>query len=695
MKERLIVAIAGNPNCGKTTIFNAITGAHHKVGNYPGVTVEKREGHCRFRDRQLLVVDLPGTYSLTAYSPDEVAARDFLLNEKPDVVIDVMDSSNLERHLYLCLQFKELGVPVIGALNMADEAEAAGVQIDAAQLSRLMGIPLVRTVGSQDRGIEDLLQAALALADAVSPASLAEASRHQLNYGSELEERLAGLVALLQADTVFLARYPLRWLAIKLLEKDVDAYARLADHLQGAAVRRLAEESAHWLEQHFGRDAEIVVSEQRYAFVHGAVQETVTRRLVTRQTLTENIDKVLMNRLLGLPFFLLVMWGVFKLTFALGEAPVGWMDSLFGVLGGLAGRLLPEGLLRSLVVDGIIGGIGGVFSFVPLIIILFFLLSILEDTGYMARVAFITDKFLHIFGLHGQSFLPMILGFGCSVPAIMATRTLRGTRDRIVTALVVPFMSCGAKLPIYVLLAGAFFPANPAAAVMAIYGSGVALAFLSALLFKSTLLRGEATPFVMELPPYRSPTWRGLFWHVGEKTLTYIKKAGTVILLASVLIWAATNFPALPQTAQLKTLPPAEQARLSLEYSLAGRFGRVIEPLVRPLGFDWRIGVAAVTGFAAKEIVVSTLGVMYAQANSDDSGSLMGALRADPLFSPLVAFCLMLFMLIIPPCFATLATIRAELGWKWLGVSVAYLLILGWLVTFAVYNVGRLLAWGL
>ncbi|MBU0935849.1 MAG: ferrous iron transport protein B [Spirochaetes bacterium] len=699
MKNSYLIALAGNPNCGKTTIFNAITGAHHKVGNYPGVTVEKREGQRRYKGYDLRIVDLPGTYSLTAYSPDEMAARDFLLTEKPDAVIDVMDSSNIERHLYLCMQFRELGVPVIGALNMADEAEAAGVLIDAAQLSNLMGMPFVRTVGSKGRGVENLLDATVDLLEKLQrdgpEASAAAALSHRMHYGPELEDKLHELCTLLQQDSAFVAAFPVRWLAIKLLEKDQDAYKRLKGHKDEALIVPKAIAAAQWLEKHFGRDAEIVVSEQRYAFVHGAVRETVSKKPLLVQTVTENIDKVLMNRFLGLPIFIGVMWLVFRLTFALGEAPVGWLESLFGWLGGVAGRVIPEGFFQALVVDGIIGGIGGVFSFVPLIIILFFLLSILEDTGYMARVAFITDKFLHLFGLHGQSFLPMILGFGCSVPAIMATRTLRSTRDRIVTSMIIPFMSCGAKLPVYVLLAGAFFPQNPSLAVMTIYGVGVALAFLSALLFKSTLLRGEPTPFVMELPPYRAPTWSGLFWHVGEKTLTYVKKAGTVILAASVLIWALTTFPVLPEASVPAGLPEAEVSRLALEHSIAGSLGRVIEPLVRPLGFDWRIGIAVITGFAAKEVVVSTLGVMYAAGSAEDSIALTAAMQADPLFSPLVAFSLMLFILIIPPCFAALATLKAELGWKWLGVSVGYMLTVGWLLTFAVYSLGRLAGWGI
>ena len=706
--RRVVIAVAGNPNCGKTTIFNAITGAHHKVGNYPGVTVEKREGHRKHKGVDIKLVDLPGTYSLSAYSLDEMVARDFLLDERPDVVIDVMDSGNLERHLYLCMQFRELGVPVVGALNMADEAEAAGVSVDADRLSSILGMPLVRTVGPRGEGVDALLDAALTAADGggLNP-------ERRMDYGPELEARLEPLVKAIEADPGFAERFPPRWLAVKLIEKDADAMERLAGHSGEKDIRDMAAASVAWVEKHFGKDSEIVVSEQRYAYVHGAARESVRRVPRSRETVTENIDKVLMNRYLGLPIFGLVMWGLFELTFALGSYPVAWLESGFAWLGQAAGSILPDGRFASLVVDGIIGGVGGVLSFVPLIIILFFFLSILEDVGYMARAAFITDKFLHAFGLHGQSFLPLILGFGCSVPAIMATRTLKSPRDRIVTAMAIPFMSCGAKLPVYVLLAGAFFPQRPGGAVMAIYGVGVLLALGSAFLWRRTILRGDSAPFVMELPPYRAPTLRGLLWHVGEKTLQYAQKAGTVILAASILIWALTAFPELPDdaardaawAASYSAAEPAagpeavaaavesQRAKAGLEFSMAGRLGKAIEPLVRPLGLDWRSGVAVVTGFAAKEVVVSTLGVMYAASESGEGQSLTEALRADPNFTPLTALVLMLFILTIPPCFAALGALKAELGWKWLGFAVAYMLVVGWVLSFGLRMFG--LAFGL
>ena len=682
-RKVLRVALAGNPNSGKTTLFNALTGAHHKVGNYPGVTVEKREGTRRRDGREYRFIDLPGIYSLTAYSIDEVVARDFLLDEKPDLIVDVLDSTNLERHLYLCLQFQELGIPVVGALNMSDEAEAKGIRIDEKALSTVLGVPLTKTVGSKGAGVDSLLD----LIDAVADGKVA--SDRYVQYGEEIESRLVALERVVAADPAFAARFPARWLAVKLLEKDANAYERLADHAEAARVETLAKDSTVWLEKHYGKDAEIVVSEQRYGYIRGATREAV--KIVGKPdfSMTETIDKVIMNPVLALPIFVGVLWATFQTTFLLGEYPMAWLESFFGLLAKGATAVIPDGALRSLIVDGIISGVGGVLSFVPLIVILFFLLSILEDIGYMSRAAFATDKLLHSFGLHGQSIFPMMLGFGCSVPAIMAARTLKSPRDRIVTILVIPFMSCGAKLPVHVLLAAAFFPKHAANMVMLVYAIGVVLALLSAFLLKRTVLRGAPTPFVMELPPYRSPTASGVLWHVWEKTSQYMKKAGTVILAASILIWAITNFPAYDAP------PGADEttaARSALEYSAAGRVGKSIEPLFAPLGFDWRIGVATVTGFAAKEVVVSTLGILFSigTEENEESESLREALRSDPAFNPLVAFVLMLFTLIIPPCFAALATIKAELGWKWVGFAFVFMFSLGWLIGFAVYQLGSL-----
>jgi ferrous iron transport protein B len=709
-RQTLKVALAGNPNSGKTTLFNTITGAHHKVGNYPGVTVERREGVRTRGKREYRFVDLPGIYSLTAYSMDEVVARDFLLDEKPDVIVDVLDSTNLERHLYLCLQFQELGIPVVGALNMTDEAEAKGITVDGPALSTVLGLPMVKTVGPKGSGVDELLDAI----DAIVDGRLV--SDRFIQYGDEVESRLAELDSLIRSDEVFAARFPSRWLAVKLLEKDANAMDRLRIHPQAAAIQAAAQAATAWLEKHYGKDAEIVVSEQRYGYIRGAVKENVKIVKKSAFTITESIDRVVMNPFLSLPIFAAVLWSVFQITFLVGEYPMAWLEGLFGFIAKTLESAMPEGLLRSLLVDGIIGGVGGVFSFVPLIVILFFLLSILEDLGYMSRAAFATDKLLHSFGLHGQSIFPMMLGFGCSVPAIMAARTLKSPRDRIITIMIIPFMSCGAKLPVYVLLAAAFFPANAANMVMLVYITGVVLALLSALLLKNTILRGDPTPFVMELPPYRAPTARGVVWHVWDKSWQYMKKAGTVILAASVLIWAVTTFPVWePTDAELDALAatwdagrgqssslPEDEARAAwletataeaaMEYSVAGRLGKFIEPAVRPLGFDWKVGVATVTGFAAKEVVVSTLGILYrvGMEETEESESLRDALRNDDTWNPLVAFVLMLFMLIIPPCFASLATIRAELGWKWLGFSFAYLLTVGWFVGFAVYQLGSL-----
>lgn len=704
--KKIRIALAGNPNSGKTTLFNALTGAHHKVGNYPGVTVEKKEGLRIRGDREYHFIDLPGIYSLTAYSIDEVVTRDFLIDEKPDLIVDVLDSTNLERHLYLCLQFQELGIPVIGALNMTDEAEAKGIQIDTEALSKVLGIPMVKTVGTHGTGVDALLDRVDELLD--TPQS----EDHSIRYGDEIEGKLLHLQQLINEDPEFSIKFPSRWISVKLLEKDANAYERLVAHRNAQTIAQEAHEAINWLEKHYGKDNEIVISEQRYGYIRGAVKECI--RIIKKPdfSMTEVIDRVIMHPVLSLPIFLLVLWGMFQITFTLGAYPMAWLETFFSGLSGTLYQVLPQSGFRSLLIDGVIAGVGGVLSFVPLIIILFFLLSILEDIGYMSRAAFATDKFLHTFGLHGQSIFPMMLGFGCSVPAIMAARTLKSRRDRILTILVIPFISCGAKLPVYVLLAAAFFPKNPALMVMTIYGVGVVLSLVAAFVLNRTILRGDPTPFVMELPPYRSPTLRGILWHVWDKTWQYAKKAGTVILAASILIWAITTFPSttLSET-QRKTIQqsyleqhPDSDSEMAAHYldvqeseyrlanSFAGRIGRVLEPVFKPLGFNWKIGVAMVTGFAAKEVIVSTLGILYGvgQNDSEESESLRSALQQDPAWNPLVAFVLMLLVLVIPPCFAAQATMRSELGWAWWAFSVVFLLVFGWLLGFAIYQLGML-----
>lgn len=684
-EKTIRIGLAGNPNAGKTTLFNAVTGSHQKVGNYAGVTVEKKEGRRNYKGRELIIFDLPGTYSLTAYSADEVVARDFILEEKPDVIIDVIDSTNIERNLYFCLQLQELGIPVVGALNIIDQAESMGMDIDATLLGELLQMPLIKTVGAKKQGLDELLDTVLLVAETAK-----ERVAQSVYYGDELEREIGRLETLIRQDEEFVEMYPPRWIAIKLIEKDKDAYKKLRQHKNCAYIEKEAERHIAHMERHFGRDSEIIVSEQRYAYVNGAVAEAVYREERTRTAFSEKIDRVLLHRFFGLPLFLFLLWSIFQLTFIVGEYPKDWLQDLFGAAGNLLNTVLPEGLLRSLLVDGVVGGVGSVLSFVPLIVILFLLISILEDTGYMSRAAFIMDKFLHVFGLHGQSFLPMMLGFGCSVPAIMATRTLRSLRDRIATIMVIPLMSCGAKLPVYVLLAAAFFPHNAGNVVLSIYLIGIVLGLISAMVFKRTIFKGKSTPFVMELPPYRVPTASGILWHVWDKTCHYFRKAGTVILVASVLVWVITTFPRT-------VADPAQHASenlatIQMENSYAGQIGRVIEPVLRPVGFDWKVGIAVVTGFAAKEVVVSTLGVLYKVEHNDnnaDSGQSLGeALQKDKAFSPLIAYLLMLFTLINMPCFAALATIRAEIGWKWLGFNMVYTFALAWAVCFVVYQAG-------
>ena len=693
-ENHLRIALAGNPNAGKTSLFNALTKSHHKVGNYPGVTVAKLEGNCTRGERTYHFIDLPGIYSLTAYSLDEVVARDFILDEKPDIILDVLDSTNLERNLYLCLQFQELEIPIVAALNMSDEAEAKGIVIDDKHLSSTLGIPLVRTVGSKGSGIDGILDAIDSVWEKKCKAESAnqseDTSKRVMHYGNEIDQKIAVLEKSITADAAFAAKYPARWFAVKLMEKDENAFERLKDHSSGAKVQAEAREAAAWVDSHFGKDSEIAVSEQRYGYIRGAVRESVRTAKKTDFSFTEKIDSIIMSRYLALPIFILTLWTVFRLTFFIGAVPGEWLSGAFEFIGENLSQIMPEGIVKSLVVDGIIAGVGSVVSFIPLIIVLFLLLSILEDIGYMSRAAFATDKLLHAFGLHGQSVFPMMLGFGCTVPAVMAARTLKSRRDRIITVLITPLMSCGAKLPVYVLLSAALFPQNPANMVMLMYIIGVVLSLICSMVLKRILLSGEPTPFVMELPPYRAPTLRGILWHVWEKIWMYAKRAATVILAASVIIWAITFFP-VPSDDNGSAGEISEQARL--EQSIAGRIGHGIEPVFRPLGFDWKIAVASLTGFVAKEVIVSTLGVLYGTGGeSDDEGiGLQKAIAQDENFTPLVGLVLMLFTLIIPPCFASLATIKMELGTKWLIFEIGFLLALGWTIAFAVFRIGTML----
>lgn len=714
MGSKIVVALAGNPNSGKTTIFNNLTGARQHVGNYPGVTVERKEGYVRHDGREILFVDLPGTYSLTAYSAEELVARNFIVDEKPDVVVDIIDSSNLERNLYLAVQLMETGVPLILAFNMSDEARARGYEFDLEKFSRFFNAPVVRTVGHKGEGMEELIEQIIAVA---SPGG-DPGEGPSVNYGDELEEEIGRIVSLLNDDPLLTQKYGARWLAVKLLENDRDVLEKVSSE----AVRARLAKSASHIEGILGEHPETVIASRRYGFISGACQEAVHSTVEVLHTISDRIDSVVTSRVLGIPIFLGFMYLVFYLTFTLGDPPMGWIEGFFKWLGDNVGALWPEGsesLLKSLLIDGIIGGVGGVIVFLPNILLLFFAIAILEDSGYMARAAFIMDRLMHRIGLHGKSFIPMLIGFGCSVPAIMATRMLENRRDRLVTMLVVPLMSCGARLPIYALIIPAFFPqAWNAPMLWIIYVIGILLAVVSAKILRSTIFKGESVPFVMELPPYRLPTVRGVLTHMWQRGWLYLKKAGTIILGISIILWALTTFPGLPeeqaqrfeeekQTVEASVtdeetkkekIASIENAmtEASLEGSIAGRIGHALEPVLKPMGFDWKIGTALIGAFAAKEVFVAQLGIVYSVGKEADeeSSPLRDQLRAN--YTPLVAFCIMLFCLVSAPCMATIAVTRRESNsWRWALFQLSGLTVMAWILTVIVFQAGRLLGIGI
>ena len=719
MKPKIVVALAGNPNSGKTTIFNELTGARQHVGNYPGVTVETKEGFCQHRDRELKIVDLPGTYSLTAYSAEELVARNFIVNEKPDVVVDILDASNLERNLYLAVQLRELGVPMVLAFNMSDMARARGFQFDLKKLSHFFGARIVETVGNKGEGMENLLDAVIATVEESSTSDDRPSFIRQIDYGRELEEEISRLEGLLQEHGILQSRFDTRWLALKLLENDKELMARVES--ENPLVCREAGKGALRIEDRLGETAETAIAGARYGFISGACQEAVRSTIEIRHTISDKIDAVATNRILGLPIFMGLMYLVFQLTFTLGSPFMDWIDSGFGWLGETVSGFWPAGsesLLKSLLVDGVIGGAGGVVIFLPNILLLFLAIAILEDSGYMARAAFIMDRLMHKIGLHGKSFIPMLIGFGCSVPAIMATRTLENRRDRLVTMLVVPLMSCGARLPIYALIIPAFFPQVWHTPMLwLIYMIGIVLAIFSAKILRITVLQGESVPFVMELPPYCMPTLKGVLIHMWERGWLYLKKAGTIILGISILLWAMTTFPGLSETQRAVFEQNRQQVQRqyagnsemlaerlaeidnreseeSLRNSIAGHVGRALEPLLKPMGFDWKIGTALIGAFAAKEVFVAQMGIVYSVGEADEeSATLREKLRRT--YSPLIGFCIMLFCLLSAPCMATIAiTKRESNSWKWALFQLGGLTLLAYVVTTVVYQVGMVCGLG-
>lgn len=715
------VALVGNPNCGKTSFFNHATGLREQVGNYSGVTVESKTGVFHHGGYTIEMVDLPGTYSITEYTPEERYVRAYLAEHNPDVILNIVDASNLERNLYLTTQLIDRNQPMVMALNMYDELQRSGATLDVEQLSRLLGLPIVPTVALTGQGIDALLQRLIDVFEQKQGVS-----RHvHIYYGDALERAIADIKSHLpepgtaSADA-HTAEAP-RCMAISLLGGSSSTEQALAAQPEWPALRACVQNHRRHIEREFGEPTEQVMAEARYAFVRGALGETFRPGREKINHKAYRLDALLTHRWLGLPLLALFLWVMFQTTFTLGAYPQDWIDAGVGLLGEWLGQWLPAGsMLRSLVVDGVIAGVGSVIVFLPQIVILFFFISLLEDTGYMARAAFIMDRIMHRMGLHGKSFIPYLIGFGCGVPAIMATRTLANRKDRIITMLTVPFMSCSARLPVYLLFVSAFFTRHQGLILLSLYVLGIGVAILTALLLSRTCFAREEAPFVMELPPYRMPTLRNTLIHMWEKAVFYLRKMSTVILVGSIVVWALGYFPQenaatraldnrIRQVEQHAALTPEqrdatlrqldyERQGAQIEGSCIGLMGHWLEPVVAPLGFNWQMGVSLLSGLAAKEIIVSTLGVLYQVGPDADESSheLITALRSQqqpgadgaPVFTPLVAYAFMTFVLLYYPCIAALAALRREAGTRWMWFCVVYTLAVAWIGAFLVYHVG-------
>jgi ferrous iron transport protein B len=721
--KTLTIALAGNPNAGKTSIFNNITGTRQKVGNWPGVTVEKKEGTVHKHGYELKIIDLPGTYSLTPFSIEEIVARDYILDESPDVVVDIIDASNLERSLYLATQLRELDCKVVFALNMADLSRSRGIKIDDRKLSELLDVPVVFTVASKNEGIDLMLEKAIELARSDD----APTQKRKVKYRKDIEVAITEIQRVIEADIAEKLHYKARWTAVKLIEDDKIVKDRLLQRA-GSACQRTFETAAKQREFLIGRfdeEPEILTTDERYGFIAGIIKEVHTTAIRERIDISRNVDLVLTNRFLGFPIFILFIWAMFEITFTAGEYPMQWIENGIGWFSLLLDNALPESLGKDLLLNGVIAGVGSVIIFLPNILILFFCIAIFEDTGYMSRAAFLMDKIMHLIGLHGKSFIPMLMGFGCNVPAIMASRTLESEKDRILTILITPFMSCSAKLPVYIVLAGTFFGPRAGTVIFSIYLIGIALSIVTGRLFRSTVLRGADAPFVMELPPYRVPMIKSLMIHMWDRSKIFLRKMGGIILVGSIVVWCLSAFPrnvqyskdyegeiqAVHQTYQayqptgssefnvtleaerekaIAALRKAQAAEAA-ENSYMGRIGWIIAPVFEPIGIDWKGGIALLTGFVAKEIVVSTLGVLYAADDASEPEALEAALLNSGI-TPLSAFTMMVFVLLYLPCLATVAAIRRETGSvKWMAFSIFYTTMVAWSVSLVVYQGGKLL----
>ncbi|MDL2256616.1 ferrous iron transport protein B [Bacteroidales bacterium OttesenSCG-928-I14] len=682
-QSRIInVALVGNPNSGKTSLFNIASGTHERVGNYSGVTVDAKEGHFKYNGYTFKIVDLPGTYSLSAYSPEELYVRKQIVEGTPDIIINVVSASNLERNLYLTTQLIDMDATAVIALNMYDELEKSGAQFDYESLGKMIGYPIIPTNAKAGKGISELFDKVIEVYEGKS-----SISRHvHINYGEEIETGIKHVKRLLKKEDSIGIDTSLRYLSILLLEGDKEIEKQIQQFPGAAEVLKERDIHARQIKEDFKEEPETAFTDTRYGFIDGALKKTYKAGEKDNLKITHLIDRMLINRKWGLPLFFLFMFIVFEATFFLGEYPMGWIEWMVNSFGSFIESYLSDGPLKDLLVNGIINGVGSVIVFLPNILILYLFISFMEDTGYMARAAFIMDKFMQKMGLHGKSFIPLIMGFGCNVPAIMSTRIIESRNTRLITMLVNPLMSCSARLPVYLLLVGAFFPNHGGLILFGLYITGIALAILVAKLLKRFMIKGDDLPFVMELPPYRMPTAKAIGRHVWDKTSQYLKKMGGIILVASIIIWFLSYFP--------------QQDMKKMEESYIGKIGQVTEPVVKPLGFNWKVSVSLLSGMAAKEIVVSTLGILYT-GDGENEQLLQERLIAEKnpdgssAFTPLVALSLLLFVLIYFPCIATIAAIKKESGsWKWALFTVVYTTGLAWLVSFIVFQTGSLLGFG-
>ena len=699
MKERrtINVALVGNPNCGKTSLFNYASGAHGHVGNYSGVTVDATEAHASMFGYEFNLTDLPGTYSLSCYSPEELYVREHLTEKMPDVVINVIDASNIERNLYLTTQLVDMNIRMVCALNMYDECERRGDRLDLDTLSHLFGMPMIPTSFKSGEGVKELFKAVIQVYEGTS-----KSARHlHINYGHEIEDGIAHIQKYLKADEHITQHYSTRYLALKLLEHDSQVLDYLGKHMAGEQrmhdfhdLTHARDKASARVKEETGNDSETAIMDAKYGFINGALTEAGYKTGTKEDTYrtTHRIDGILSNKYIGFPIFFLILYIMFEVTFTLGEYPMDWIEAFVAWTGERLTTTMPEGPLKAMLVDGVIGGVGSVIVFLPQILILYFFISLMEDSGYMARAAFIMDKLMHKMGLHGKSFIPLIMGFGCNVPAVMATRTIESRRSRIITMMILPFMSCSARLPIYIMITGTFFSLQYRSWVlMSLYAIGVVVAVIVSKLFSSLIIKGEDTPFVMELPPYRWPTPKSIWRHTWEKGKEYLKKMGGIILVASIIVWALGYFP------HNDTLIREQQQ----EQSYLGRMGKAVEPVFTPQGFNWKLDVSLMAGIGAKEIVASSIGVLYSGDDSfgddsefSDDSEKYTRLRQQMLhdgITPLSAYAYLIFILLYFPCIATIAAIRNETGsWRWALIAAAYTTAVAWLASAIVYQIGSI-----